>query len=67
MPLKNLPIAAEVDAVAAASGVTIPGGAESAALAVAASTAANFCSMLVDVRRGLKTEVEQLWCDTTGE
>lgn len=51
-------IAAEVDAVAAASGVTIPGGAESAALAVAASTAANFCSMLVDVRRGLKTEVD---------
>jgi pantoate--beta-alanine ligase len=51
-------IAAEVDAVAAASGIVIPGGAEAAALAVAESTAENICSMLVDVQRGLKTEVD---------
>jgi len=51
-------IAAEVDMVAAVNGIAIPGGAEAAALAVAASTAENVCSMLVDVQRGLKTEID---------
>lgn len=51
-------IAAEVDMVAAATGVTLPDGAEAAAVAVSKSTAGNICSMLMDVRRGLKTEID---------